>query len=424
MHIFRTETLIFLKGVRVGYVNGTFPEALSGGIEKLDRSVCRVLYVSGGSVLIRAHGAVAEAVAGTLVFFPSASTDDAHRITGTAQAWSMVVDMGSADAWIRSQLEPLERAHACCWHAHLEPARQARWESRFQYMESCAAGAVNDALRGALRDVREAMSPTHPHDEEVGDAVLAYICDHYRENVSLAGVAEAVGYSPAYLTDRVKRETGLPVHRWLLYYRIAESKHLLRDTNLPIEQVAESVGFGSGNYFSRQFVKVTGQSPAAWRTMQRHSQSLPDSVHRFSSPPAPWGLELDAVIDATPQIVWIKDASGALIFANKRWFDYSGLSEEDSSGWGWTAVIHPDDAPNCIAEWRRALRSRTPLEFVARIRRQADARYRAHLFRTVPHYAENGRLFWIGTATDLEDRLRRGNPTAASDRSQETSASA
>lgn len=407
------------KGLRVAYLNGTFPAALTqNGTNKSGR-VCRVLYVLRGALLMRAHGAVAQAVGGTLVFFPP--DEGGHRISGTAEAWSMSIDMQNTEAWIRKEIAPLERDDACCWHAHLEAAQQARWESRFQYLES--AGTTKDALRGALRDVRRAMSGSPGSDEEIGDAVLRYIYEHHREDVSLSSIARAMGYSPAYLTDRVKRETGLPVHRWLLYYRISEATHLLRDTTVPIEQVAQSVGFSSGNYFSRQFIKVTGDAPAAWRVAQRRLRELPDAAHRFSSPHAPWGLQLDTVIDAMPQIAWVKDASGALLFANKRWFQFSGLSEEESGGWGWTAVIHPDDVTQVVGEWRRALRSRTAIEYVARIRRHADGQYRTHLFRSVPHKTAEGAVFWVGTATDLEDRLRAARPKAASSRSRETSAS-
>lgn len=413
--------MVFLKGLRVAYLNGTFPEALLENAPKESGRVCGVLYVMSGSLVVRAHGAVAEAVAGTLVFFPPALPGD-HRISGTAQAWSMIIDMEAVDPWMQKEIAPLEREHACCWHARLEAAQQARWESRFQYLESTGAGAVKDALRGAVRDVRHAMSPAQAEDEKTGDAVLRYIYEHYRDDISLAGIAQTMGYSSAYLTDLVKRETGLPVHRWLLYYRISEAKHLLRDTNLPIEQVAQSVGFGSGNYFSRQFIKATGHAPAGWRAAQRRIREMPDSARRFSSPRSQWGLQLDAVIDAIPQIAWVKDATGALLFANKRWFEYSGLSEEESGGWGWTAVIHPDDAARCVSEWRNALRSRMPIEYVARIRRRADARYRTHLFRSVPHKTGKGGLFWIGTATDLEDRLAGIDPKAASNRLRETSA--
>lgn len=408
------------KGLRVAYLNGAFPDALEQSAPKGGGRVCRVLYVMRGAVLMRAHGAVAQAVGGTLVFFPPGS-EGRHRTSGTAEAWSMSIDMQNADAWIRKEIAPLQRDDACCWHAHLEAAQQARWESRFQYLES--AGASKDALRGALRDVRRAMSGTRENGEEIGDAVLRYVYEHHREDISLSSIAHAMGYSPAYLTDRVKRETGLPVHRWLLYYRIAEAKHLLRDTAVPIEQVAQSIGFSSGNYFSRQFIKATGEAPAAWRSAQRRIAELPDATHRFSSPHAPWGLQLDDVIDTIPQIAWVKDASGALLFANKRWFEFSGLSEEESGGWGWTAVIHPDDVTQVVGEWRRVLRSRAAIEYVARIRRHVDGQYRSHLFRSVPYKTAEGGVFWVGTATDLEDRLPAAHPKAASSRSRETSAS-
>lgn len=398
--------------LNVAQVNGAFPQALAEVVPKRAGTCCSLLYVMRGALLIRAHDAIAEAAAGTLVFFPDGFSNG-HRLSGTAQAEVLDIDIDTAPAWTRKEIAPLRGENACCWHAHLEAAQQTRWEARFQYLHHARTVATKDAVLGALRDVRAALSSAHTESESLGAAVLDLLYEQYRDpDLSLGRIAERVGYSPAYLTDRVKRETGLPVHRWLLYYRIVEAKHLLRDTELTVEQVAQSVGFSSGNTFSRQFAKEAGQAPAAWRSAQQRSLRLPDATRMLQSAQTSWGLQLENVVDYLPHIAWVKDAAGALIFANKRWFDYSGMTEEESSGWGWTAIVHPDDVASVVGEWRNALRSRAPVEFVARIRRHADARYRTHLFRAVPFKAERGGLFWIGTATDLEDRLPGIHPRA------------
>jgi PAS domain S-box-containing protein len=61
--------------------------------------------------------------------------------------------------------------------------------------------------------------------------------------------------------------------------------------------------------------------------------------------------------DAMPQIVWAGRADGFLEYYNKRWFEYTGMMLEQTKGWGWDTVLHPDDLQNCIDRWAIACRT-------------------------------------------------------------------
>jgi PAS domain S-box-containing protein len=50
-----------------------------------------------------------------------------------------------------------------------------------------------------------------------------------------------------------------------------------------------------------------------------------------------------ALADAMPQIIWTARADGYFDYYNKRWFDYTGMTLEQTRGWGWQPVLHPDD---------------------------------------------------------------------------------
>ena len=120
--------------------------------------------------------------------------------------------------------------------------------------------------------------------------------------------------------------------------------------------------------------------------------------------------ELDAlaVVNAIPAHIWRASPDGAILFVNQRWMDYTGLSQEDSQGWGWasTNVIHPDDLPRLLDTWQRVLAAGQPDEAEARVRR-VDGEYRWYLIRTVPVRDASGALVgWYGTNTDIEDRKR------------------
>src|SRR6202007_1309576 len=52
--------------------------------------------------------------------------------------------------------------------------------------------------------------------------------------------------------------------------------------------------------------------------------------------------KLRQVIDAIPTLAWCNLPDGPNEFLNKRWHEYTGLSPEESNGWGWQVAFHPD----------------------------------------------------------------------------------
>jgi len=64
-----------------------------------------------------------------------------------------------------------------------------------------------------------------------------------------------------------------------------------------------------------------------------------------------------SLAEAIPQIVWTARPDGAVDYYNRRWFDYTGTTLEQTGGWGWGPVIHPDDLQRCIDRWTEAVRS-------------------------------------------------------------------
>ncbi|MGA2128543.1 MAG: PAS domain-containing protein [Xanthobacteraceae bacterium] len=116
--------------------------------------------------------------------------------------------------------------------------------------------------------------------------------------------------------------------------------------------------------------------------------------------------ELQATLDSIPILAWRARADGFAEYLNKRWLDYTGVSLEQSLGWQWQAVIHPDDVRGLHDAWRDMLASGKPGEVEARMRR-FDGAYRWFLFRAEPLRDEAGAMAaWYGTNTDIEDRKR------------------
>jgi hypothetical protein len=110
--------------------------------------------------------------------------------------------------------------------------------------------------------------------------------------------------------------------------------------------------------------------------------------------------------EAMPQIVWSCNPEGYTDYFNQRWYGYTGLTVDQSLGWGWLSTIHPDDSPHAEDVWQTAVRTGTNYEVEYRIRR-ADGVYRWHLGRGVAARDSAGLVVrWYGTCTDFEDRKR------------------
>jgi PAS domain S-box-containing protein len=118
------------------------------------------------------------------------------------------------------------------------------------------------------------------------------------------------------------------------------------------------------------------------------------------------GHDLKLIIDTIPTLSWSTEADGYVDFLSRRWLDYTGLSMEQASGFGWSVAIHPDDAAGLLQYWKSALDAGSPVDVEARIRRH-DGVYRWFLFRASALRDETGKIIkWYGTNIDIEDRKR------------------
>jgi PAS domain S-box-containing protein len=108
--------------------------------------------------------------------------------------------------------------------------------------------------------------------------------------------------------------------------------------------------------------------------------------------------------ESAPQMVWMTRPGGSAEYFNSRWREYTGQPPEESLGWGWEQVVHPDDRPEALEAWNRSLTTGTPFEVQYRLRR-ADGEYRWHIARALPLQDEGGEVVrWVGTCTDLHDQ--------------------
>lgn len=91
------------------------------------------------------------------------------------------------------------------------------------------------------------------------------------EEWPVSRLARVSGVSEAHFARSFKAAFGLPPHRYLLTRRIERAKAMLRETCLPITEVAFRAGWKSLGTFGRTFRDVTGESPGAHRAREQAS---------------------------------------------------------------------------------------------------------------------------------------------------------
>jgi PAS domain S-box-containing protein len=116
--------------------------------------------------------------------------------------------------------------------------------------------------------------------------------------------------------------------------------------------------------------------------------------------------QLRDMIDTIPALAWSCLPDGANEFTNKRWRDYTGLSQAETLGLGYQRVFHPDDLGTLMPKLQAILISGEPGEAEARMRR-FDGEYRWFMIRAEPVRDEHGNVVkWYGTCTDIEELKR------------------
>jgi PAS domain S-box-containing protein len=87
------------------------------------------------------------------------------------------------------------------------------------------------------------------------------------------------------------------------------------------------------------------------------------------------------IAETIPQMVWMAAPGGRIEYLNQRWLKYTGLSPEETEGWEWQRIVHPDDLPRALAKWTHALETGEPFAVEYRLRR-ADGTYLWLIFYT------------------------------------------
>jgi AraC family L-rhamnose operon transcriptional activator RhaR len=122
---------------------------------------------------------------------------------------------------------------------------------------------LTQVLVQAVRAWETAEQQRIPHK------AVAAVTDRLRANcalpLSLDALSREVGYTPQYLSTLFHRDTGMSIQEFLQRLRVQEACRLLGQKQLPLSDIAQTVGYSDAKHFSRVFRRYKGISPQAFR---------------------------------------------------------------------------------------------------------------------------------------------------------------
>ncbi|MBY0202100.1 MULTISPECIES: response regulator [Paenibacillus] len=122
--------------------------------------------------------------------------------------------------------------------------------------------AMQDIVDPKLVDIRERRE--QQDNTPIGEA-LAYIETHLGEPMTMRELADSLHLNSSYFSVLFKEQVGLNFSEYLMRKRVQRAKELLVQTNLPISEIAERVGYQTDKYFIKVFKSLENISPSKYR---------------------------------------------------------------------------------------------------------------------------------------------------------------
>jgi len=126
-------------------------------------------------------------------------------------------------------------------------------------LDAQLANILHRFIRLAAEDRREPATDAIQH-------AIEYLINHHADILHMPDVARRHGFSAGYFYRQFRKRTGLAPNAYLTGIRMQMAAQLLRQSALPVKEIAGRVGLSDESYFSRLFKKFTGSSPMRYRS--------------------------------------------------------------------------------------------------------------------------------------------------------------
>jgi DNA-binding IclR family transcriptional regulator/AraC-like DNA-binding protein len=139
------------------------------------------------------------------------------------------------------------------------------WATGFssQLDEDDFAGASKVLAKGAnaLRQILVGDQQANSYAKSIVDICRKFMDEHFRESIDIQNLAACNKVKYAWFRSHFKAIVGIPPKQYILQLKMNEAQKLLRNTQLPVGEIAGSLGYESQNYFSAAFRRRFGYYP-------------------------------------------------------------------------------------------------------------------------------------------------------------------
>ena len=193
--------------------------------------------------------------------------NDTPRVGAEAVDLPLLTHGGASSPFFREQIQLIARL--CGGPTAGWPGEGRQLEARFR-------------LKALLLSLRSSGKPRSGRRRAVPrfdwDVLIAWLDENLVNPLSIKDAAQRANVSPATLAKKFRENYRTTLGGYLLHRRIEKAKALLTSTTMTIFEVGSSVGIGDAQYFNKQFRKVTGVSPTAYRHENRDFLTNLDEV--------------------------------------------------------------------------------------------------------------------------------------------------
>ena len=109
------------------------------------------------------------------------------------------------------------------------------------------------------------------HETIALQSALDYVEVNYMKDISLESISQYVGYSAKYFSRYFKERTGMTFISYLNTVRLDKAKILLVETDMKVQDVANTVGVENANTFIRLFKQTEGMTPGQYRVLNSNN---------------------------------------------------------------------------------------------------------------------------------------------------------
>ncbi len=140
------------------------------------------------------------------------------------------------------------------------------------------------------------------------------------------------------------------------------------------------------------------------RLQSLHASDNPYKSQDVDLKVLPFQNEILMLTKAMPHMVWLADSEGKCFQANERYYEFTGITEQEDDGWSWMRVMHPEDLPRVTEMGAVAAETREPLVTEFRYLSK-EGEYQWHYLYCIPYFdPHTSTTKWFGTTTNIHER--------------------